>query len=196
MSSQPRNRPVLVVPGPTGEPFTQAMAAELSRCSWLVFACGRYEGIDARVVEDARLTFDVREVSLGDYVLAGGEVAALVVIEAVTRLLPGVLGNDRSADDDSFAPGRMAALLEGPGFTKPRSWRGHDVPPLLVAGDHARVKRWRRDEAIRRTALVRPDLLSRLDPAACDDDDLRLLTELGWTAVAQGFSPADRPVAD
>lgn len=155
-------RPVLVVPTPSGTPFTQAMALELAQEPWLVFACGRYEGIDGRVLEDAAERFRVLEVSLGDYVLAGGEVAVLVVVEAVARLLPGVLGNAESHRDDSFAPGEMEGLLEGPVYTRPPVWRGREVPAVLQSGDHARIARWRRDEALRRTAARRPDLLAAL----------------------------------
>ncbi|MDP9497699.1 MAG: tRNA (guanosine(37)-N1)-methyltransferase TrmD [Actinomycetota bacterium] len=147
--------PVLVVPSPSGAPFIQRTAAELAGEPWLVFGCGRYEGIDARVVEHARRRMPVREISLGDYVLAGGEVAVLVVVEAVARLLPGVLGNTESAVDDSFSAG----LLEAPAYTRPPRWEGLDVPGVLLSGDHAAVARWRRDESLRRTARRRPDLL-------------------------------------
>ncbi len=158
----PAPAPVLVVPTPSGQPFTQELALELSAEPWLAFACGRYEGIDARVLDDAAGRFRVVEVSLGDYVLAGGEVAVLVVVEAVARLLPGVLGNAESHRDDSFAPGAMELLLEGPVYTRPPVWRGREVPPVLQSGDHARIARWRRDEALRRTAARRPELLARL----------------------------------
>ena len=163
-------RPVLVVPTPSGTPFTQALALELAQEPWLVFACGRYEGIDSRVLEDAAERFRVLEVSLGDYVLAGGEVAVLVVVEAVARLLPGVLGNAESHRDDSFAPGEMEGLLEGPVYTRPPVWRGREVPPVLQSGDHARIARWRRDEALRRTASRRPDLLAALGDRLDDRD--------------------------
>jgi tRNA (guanine37-N1)-methyltransferase len=158
----PADAPVLVVPTPSGTPFTQATAVELSTEPWLAFACGRYEGIDARVLEDAAQRFRVREVSLGDYVLAGGEVAVLVVVEAVARLLPGVLGNAESHRDDSFAPGAMAGLLEGPVYTRPPVWRGLEVPAVLQSGDHAKIAAWRREQALARTAERRPDLLPRL----------------------------------
>src|SRR4051795_1296534 len=144
----------LVVPTPSGRPFTQEMAVAYAAEPWLVFACGRYEGIDARVIEEARSRMPVDEVSIGDYVLAGGESAVLVIIEAVTRLLPGVLGNADSVSDDSFAPGRMESLLEGPVYTKPASWRGRPVPPVLMSGDHGAVAGWRRDQALRRTAAT------------------------------------------
>jgi len=154
----------LIVPTPSGIPFTQTDALKYSRSAHLVFACGRYEGIDARVVADARERMDVDEVSIGDYVLSGGEPAALVMIDAVGRLLPGVLGNAESVADDSFGAGSgpMSGLLEGPVYTRPRVWRGREVPPVLLSGDHAAITRWRRDEALRRTAACRPDLAARL----------------------------------
>ena len=154
----------LIVPTPSGIPFTQTDALKYSRLAHLVFACGRYEGIDARVVADARERMDVDEVSIGDYVLSGGEPAALVMIDAVGRLLPGVLGNAESVADDSFGAGSgpMSGLLEGPVYTRPRVWRGREVPPVLLSGDHAAIARWRRDEALRRTAACRPDLAARL----------------------------------
>ena len=159
-------RPVLLVPTPSGRRFTQELAAELSAEPWLVFACGRYEGIDSRVLVDAEQRFRVLEVSLGDYVLAGGEVAVLVVVEAVVRLLPGVLGNAESHRDDSFAPGAMQDLLEGPVYTRPALWRGLEVPEVLQSGDHARIAAWRREQARGRTAERRPDLLDRRRPDA------------------------------
>jgi tRNA (guanine37-N1)-methyltransferase len=185
--------PVIVVPTPGGEPFTQALAEELARAPWLVFACGRYEGIDARVLDEAALRGAVREVSLGDYVLNGGEVAVLAVVEAVARLLPGVIGNSESLLDESH----VAGLLEAPGYTKPASWRGRDVPEVLLSGDHARVARWRRDESLRRTAARRPDLVDRLDPALLDRQDLALLAELGWAPGPDGrLARVAGPVAD
>jgi tRNA (guanine37-N1)-methyltransferase len=171
----PAPAPVLLVPTPSGRPFTQVMAQELSVEPWLAFACGRYEGIDARVLEDAASRVRVVEVSLGDYVLAGGEVAVLVVVEAVARLLPGVLGNAESHRDDSFAAGGMEALLEGPVYTRPPVWRDREVPAVLQSGDHARIARWRRDEALRRTAARRPDLLSQADDL--DRHDRQVLDE-------------------
>jgi tRNA (guanine37-N1)-methyltransferase len=151
-------QPRLVVPTPTGRPFTQAVAAELAAEPWLLFACGRYEGIDARVAEYAGQRMPVDEVSLGDYVLAGGEVAVLVIVEAMSRLLPGVLGNDQSALDDSFSAG-PAGLLEAPAYTRPASWRGLDVPPVLLSGNHAEIASWRAARSRERTAQLRPDLL-------------------------------------
>lgn len=150
--------PLLIVPTPSGEPFTQALADEWATARRLLFACGRYEGIDARVVEHARTRMPVREVSLGDYVLNGGEVAVLAIIEAVVRLIPGVLGNPASLAEESHAAGHDH-LLEYPVYTKPASWRGLDVPDVLLSGHHANVARWRRDEALRITRERRPDLL-------------------------------------
>src|SRR5215471_3033703 len=150
---------VLVVPTPSGALFTQAMAGELAAAEHLVFACARYEGIDGRFTENARGRMQVREVSIGDYVLPGGEPAALVMIEAICRLLPGVLGNSASAADDSFGPGPMSGLVEGPAYTRPRTWRGMSVPAVLLSGDHVAIARWRRDQALLHTARNRPDLL-------------------------------------
>ncbi|MEI6361499.1 MAG: tRNA (guanosine(37)-N1)-methyltransferase TrmD [Actinomycetes bacterium] len=154
--------PVLVVPTPSGRLFTQATAQKWSNDDWLVFACGRYEGIDARVMQHYSQRSDwggVREVSIGDFVLAGGEAAVLVMVEAVVRLVPGVLGNAESVRDDSFADGPMARLLEGPVFTKPPSWRDLDVPEVLLSGHHGRIADWRRERAEERTRANRPDLL-------------------------------------
>ena len=150
--------PRLIVPTPTGRRFTQADAARLAGEPWLLFACGRYEGIDARVGEHAARRMPVEELSLGDYVLAGGEVAVLVIVEAIVRLLPGVLGNELSAADDSFGAG-PEGLLEAPAYTKPASWRGLDVPEVLLSGNHAAIAAWRRERSRERTAEERPDLL-------------------------------------
>ena len=177
-------RPVrLVVPTPSGVPFSQDMAARYAAESRLVFACGRYEGIDGRVVEEMRAHMPVDEVSIGDYVLAGGEVAALVLVEAVGRLLPGVLGNAYSAGDDSFggdagSAGSMRGLLEGPVYTRPRAWREREVPEVLLSGNHAAIARWRRDMALRRTAAYRGDLVARLQDL--DAHDRRVLAESGY----------------
>ena len=150
-------KPVLVVPGPAGRLLTQAFAQELAEQPWLAFACGRYEGIDERVYEYAAqdLGLRVEVVSLGDYVLNGGEVAALAVIEAVTRLLPGVVGNPASLVEESHSDG----LLEHPIYTKPASWQGRDVPPVLLSGDHARIAAWRAEQGRERTRARRPELL-------------------------------------
>jgi tRNA (guanine37-N1)-methyltransferase len=178
--------PLLVIPTPAGVPFTQQHAARYSAEPWLIFACGRYEGIDGRVAEEARARMRVEEVSIGDYVLAGGEPAVLVMIEAICRLLPGVLGNSESAADDSFGfgdgltGGRMTGLVEGPSYTRPREWRGREVPEVLLSGDHAAITRWRRDSALRRTAQNRPDLVARLLAGQLDDRDLAVLSEAGF----------------
>jgi tRNA (guanine37-N1)-methyltransferase len=150
---------LLVVPTPAGRPFTQSDARRWTAESHLVFACGRYEGIDQRVIDDASRRMRVEEVSIGDYVLPGGESAALVMIEAVVRLLPEVLGNPVSHQDDSHSVQNMG-LLEGPSYTRPVSWRGLDVPAVLLSGDHARVAAWRREQAVARTRERRPDLLN------------------------------------
>lgn len=161
-ATDPAHRPALVLPTPSGHPFVQPLAQAWSADPWLVFACGRYEGIDARVVQHYAERADwagVREVSIGDYVLAGGEAAVLVIVEAVARMMPGVLGNAESVMDDSFAPGDMSMLLEGPVFTRPPSWRGLDVPEVLLGGNHAAIARWRADQARERTERLRPDLV-------------------------------------
>jgi tRNA (guanine37-N1)-methyltransferase len=180
LPESPEIAPTLVVPTPSGRPFTQAKAAELAERSWLIFACGRYEGIDRRVIEAAADRMPVEELSLGDYVLAGGEVAVLVMVEAIGRLLPGVLGNADSARDDSFAAGPMESLLEGPVYTKPAQWRGRGVPEIVTSGNHGAIARWRRDQALARTAANRPELLARLDPATLDKHDRATLAGLGW----------------
>ncbi|MFB4281201.1 MULTISPECIES: tRNA (guanosine(37)-N1)-methyltransferase TrmD [unclassified Nonomuraea] len=172
--------PRMIVPTPSGRPFSQELAQELAGEPWLLFACGRYEGIDSRVMAEYSSRLRVDEVSIGDYVLAGGEVAVLVMVEAVGRLLPGVLGNAQSAVDDSFAPGSMQNLVEGPVYTKPPVWRGHEVPAVLLSGHHGNVARWRRDEAIRRTVRNRPELAAALDPATLDKHDRKLLEELSF----------------
>ena len=149
-------QPLLVIPTPSVVPFSQAMALAWAERPGMVIACGRYEGIDARVSEEYADRADVVPVSLGDYVLAGGEVAALAMVEAVARLLPGVVGNEESITDDSFAPGAMEGLLEGPVYTRPQEWRGREVPAILLSGDHARIAAWRRDQALERTRRMRP----------------------------------------
>jgi tRNA (guanine37-N1)-methyltransferase len=185
--------PRLLVPTPGGRPFTQAYAHELALEPWIAFACGRYEGIDRRVIDDAAGHFVVDEVSLGDYVLGGGEVAALVIVEAVARLLPGVIGNSESLLEESHVEG----LLEYPVYTKPAKWRGRDVPEILLSGNHGAIASWRREAALRRTARIRPDLLRRLDPATCDRADLEVLAAEGWAPGPDGgFSRGDPAVSD
>jgi tRNA (guanine37-N1)-methyltransferase len=167
-------RPLLLVPSPAGVRFGQDLARQLAGEPWLVFACGRYEGIDERVLVDAERQFRVMPVSLGDYVLGGGEVAVLTIVEAVARLLPGVIGNSASLVEESHEDG----LLEYPVYTKPASWRGLDVPAVLTSGHHGQVHRWRRDERLRRTARRRPDLIATLDPEALDARDREVLDQL------------------
>jgi len=177
----------LIVPTPAGEIFSQPIAADLARAEHLIFACGRYEGIDARVVDYARNRMPVRELSIGDYVLAGGEPAVLVMIEAICRLLPGVLGNAESVQDDSFGAGAgpMHGLVEGPAYTRPRAWRGLEVPDVLLSGNHGAIARWRRDEALRRTARARPDLAARLPSAALSARDRQVLSEAGFAVSGE-----------
>jgi tRNA (guanine37-N1)-methyltransferase len=187
----------LVIPTPSGVPFTQDMAARYAAEPRLVFACGRYEGIDGRVAQTMRTAaLPVDEVSVGDYVLAGGEAAVLVMVEAIGRLLPGVLGNASSAQDDSFGGGgpggagagagqddadpAMRGLLEGPVYTRPRAWRGQEVPEVLLSGNHAAIARWRRDMALQRTAAHRPDLIRALGDL--DRRDRQVLAEAGFPA--------------
>ncbi|HEX2774379.1 MAG TPA: tRNA (guanosine(37)-N1)-methyltransferase TrmD [Micromonosporaceae bacterium] len=173
----PDDRPArLLVPTPAGARFTQSMAHELAAEPHLVFACGRYEGIDQRVLDDAASRAPVTEVSLGDYVLFGGEVAVLAILEAVVRLLPGVLGNVDSLADESHARG----LLEAPAYTKPPVWRDRAVPEILRSGDHARIARWRRTSALLRTAQRRPDLLAALPADELDRVDRAVLAEAGF----------------
>ena len=183
--------PRIVMPTPGGAPFGQATAHELAAEPWLVFAAGRYEGIDQRVVEAAAEVGRVSEVSLGDYVLNGGEVAVLVIVEAVARLLPGVIGNAESLIEESHAVAGVG-LLEAPGYTKPATWRGREVPEVLRSGDHARIARWRRDESLRRTAARRPDLLAGVPVDSLDRADLALLAALGWAVVQTSGSDGDR----
>ncbi|MGH3459781.1 tRNA (guanosine(37)-N1)-methyltransferase TrmD [Aeromicrobium sp.] len=151
---------VIVVPTPAGEPFTQAGGERLSRERHLVVACGRYEGIDQRVIDYAETRWRVEEISLGDFVLNGGEVAALAIIEAVVRLLPGFMGNPESLTEESHGTASsLGGLLEYPVYTKPASWRGYDVPDVLLSGHHEQIAAWRREQARARTAERRPDLL-------------------------------------
>jgi tRNA (guanine37-N1)-methyltransferase len=180
--------PRLIIPTPSGRPFTQADAVRYAAEPRLLFACGRYEGIDSRVAEEARTRMPVDEVSLGDFVLAGGEVAVLVMIEAIGRLLPGVLGNADSVADDSFAPGAMESLLEGPVYTKPPVWRDRPVPDVLLSGHHGAIARWRRDEALRRTARHRPELLRRFAPDDLDARDREVLRDAGFPVDSEGVA--------
>ena len=148
---------LLVIPTPAGRLFGQSDAEQWAGEEHLVFACGRYEGIDQRVAEDAARRMRVAEVSIGDYVLAGGEVAALVMIEAIVRLMPNVIGNPLSHQDDSHS---TVSLLEGPSYTRPPVWRDLEVPPVLLSGNHARITQWRHEQSLDRTRQRRPDLLA------------------------------------
>jgi tRNA (guanine37-N1)-methyltransferase len=170
----------LVVPTPAGVLLRHALAAELAAEPHLIFACGRYEGIDQRVLDHAATRMAVTEVSIGDYVLFGGEVAVLVMLEAIVRLLPGVLGNAESLAEESHANG----LLEAPVYTKPAAWRDAEVPEILRSGDHGRIARWRRDRALERTAGRRPDLLAALDPHSLDKHDIAVLADTGFQVPA------------
>lgn len=146
---------VVVFPSPAGEPFTQSIAQELSAEPHLVFGCGRYEGIDERVIDHTATRARVRCMSMGDYVLNGGEVAAMAMIEAIGRLIPGVIGNPQSLVEESHSDG----LLEYPSYTKPAEWRGLEVPPVLLSGNHGAIAAWRREQQLERTRRIRPDLL-------------------------------------
>lgn len=179
-SGKPR-KPVLIVPSPAGERFTQALAYELAAEPRLAFACGRYEGIDERVLDWAAEHFTVRPVSLGDYVLNGGEVAVLAMVEAIGRLLPGVVGNPESLVEESHSDG----LLEYPVYTKPSSWRDREVPPVLLSGNHGKIAQWRRHEQYRRTAQRRPDLLETFDAGKLSRADRDALWNLGY-AIEDG----------
>jgi len=161
-------QPRLIVPTPAGRPFIQEFAYELAAEPWLAFACGRYEGIDARVASYAGARMRVDEVSIGDYVLNGGEVAVLVMVEAVARLLPGVIGNPESLAEESHSGD---GLLEYPVYTKPPSWRGYDVPDILLSGNHGLIADWHHEESVRRTAERRPDLLAAWGDAIAGKDD-------------------------
>ncbi len=151
----PAVTPLVIFPTPAGEVFTQSMARDLSAEPHLVFGCGRYEGIDQRVIEHAAGRARVRLISLGDYVLNGGEIAAIAMIEAIGRLIPGVVGNPESLVEESHQDG----LLEYPSYTKPATWRGLEVPPVLLSGNHGAISTWRRDQQLERTRATRPDLL-------------------------------------
>ena len=165
------DRPLLIVPTPSGTPFTQEMARRWSNEEHVIFACGRYEGIDQRVIDDAERYARVEEVSIGDYVLIGGEVAVLVMAEAMVRLIPGVLGNSESHEDDSFSHG----LLEGPSYTKPRVWRGMEVPEPLTSGNHKRIAQFHHNEAVKKTARVRPEIFRQLmELGELSQEDIRL----------------------
>jgi tRNA (guanine37-N1)-methyltransferase len=168
----PPDTPVILL-APQGRPLTQRIVAELAQHSRIALICGRYEGIDERV----RLQLATDEISIGDYVISGGELAAMIIIDAVTRLLPGALGYHLGAHQDSHSPG-LDGLLEGPQYTRPHTFRNHSAPPILLSGHHANVDQWRREQALLRTLEVRPDLLARVSLTAAD---LAFLRNHGWT---------------
>jgi len=169
LSRDPAARPPIVLLTPQGRLFTQSVARELAEQDWIVLICGRYEGVDERV----RQYLATDEISIGDYVLTGGELPALVIIDAVTRLLPGVLGDPGATMDDSHADG----LLEYPHYTRPADFQGHAVPDVLVSGHHAQVARWRREQSLRRTWERRPDLLTQAKLAQADREFLARLAQ-------------------
>lgn len=188
-----QGRRVLAIPTPSGRPLTQRIAEDLVSADQLLVACGRYEGIDQRVADHYRSSgLEVLEYSIGDYVLNGGEAAALVLVEAVARLLDGFMGNPDSIVEESHSNG----LLEYPAYTKPRSWRGLDVPEVLLGGDHGRIERWRRDRSLERTAERRPDLIAALDPADLDSDDRLLLARRGVLVDGSGAKALEIRAAD
>ncbi len=160
--------PVILL-SPQGEVFNHDMAKELASFEEVVLVCGRYEGVDERIIKG----LDVREVSIGDFIISGGEYAALVIIDAVSRLIPGVLGDERSCEDESFSDG----LLEYPQFTRPENFRDMAVPEVLTSGNHAVIDRWRRDRSLERTFEKRPDLLDKAD---LSEEDLQYLATLGY----------------
>lgn len=181
--------PVLIFPNPSAPLFTQQDATELSHTNHLLFGCGRYEGYDARIPQYYRAQgVDVREYSIGDYVLNGGEVAVSVMLEAITRLLPGFMGNAASIVEESYTGEN--ALLEHRQYTKPADWRGIKVPDVLLSGDHAKVDRFRRDEALAKTNELRPDLIEALDCSKLDKADRKTLMALGWEV--SGTHPRQR----
>lgn len=182
-SSALSGTPVLIFPNPSAPLFTQRDATELSHADHLLFGCGRYEGYDARIPDYYRAQgVDVREYSIGDYVLNGGEVAVSVMLEAITRLMPGFMGNPDSIVEESYTG--EGALLEHRQYTKPAVWRGISVPEVLLSGNHGKVDRFRRDEALTRTNEIRPDLIEALDCKALDKADRKTLMALGWEVSA------------
>lgn len=177
--SDAKDKPTLIVPSPAGEVFNQATAYELAELDHVVFACGRYEGIDERVIEWAADDFIVRPMSLGDYVLNGGEVAVLAMVEAIGRLVPGVVGNPESLVEESHSDG----LLEYPVYTKPASWREREVPEVLLSGNHGKIAKFRREHQLRRTAARRPDLLESFDASNTSKFERNILWDLGYAVV-------------
>ncbi len=180
------NGTVLIFPNPSAPLFSQKDATQLANAKRLVFGCGRYEGYDARIPEYYKSRgVDVREYSIGDYVLNGGEVAVSVMVEAITRLIPGFMGNPESIVEESYTG--ADAILEHHQYTRPTTWRGLSVPAILTSGDHAKVDRFRRDDALARTSQIRPDLIEKLDCKSLSKQDRKTLISLGWEV--SGDSP-------
>lgn len=183
LGDETSGRTVLAIPTPSGIPLNQRIVENLAKADQIIVACGRYEGLDARIAESYRHQgVEVLEFSLGDYVLNGGEVAALALVEAVGRLVEGVVGNPQSLAEESHSP---AGLLEYPVFTQPRIWKDLPVPEVLLSGDHAKIVRWRRDRALEKTFRVRRDLLKQIPSSQLDSADRRLLANLGWLVVPE-----------
>ena len=180
------NGTILIFPNPSAPLFSQKDATQLANAKRLVFGCGRYEGYDARIPEYYKSRgVDVREYSIGDYVLNGGEVAVSVMVEAITRLIPGFMGNPESIVEESYTG--ADAILEHHQYTRPTTWRGLSVPAILTSGDHAKVDRFRRDDALARTSQIRPDLIEKLDCKSLSKQDRKTLISLGWEV--SGDSP-------
>ncbi|MFU0538397.1 tRNA (guanosine(37)-N1)-methyltransferase TrmD [Gardnerella vaginalis] len=180
------NGAILIFPNPSAPLFSQKDATQLANAKRLVFGCGRYEGYDARIPEYYKSRgVDVREYSIGDYVLNGGEVAVSVMVEAITRLIPGFMGNPESIVEESYTG--ADAILEHHQYTRPTTWRGISVPAILTSGDHAKVDRFRRDDALARTSQIRPDLIEKLDCKSLSKQDRKTLISLGWEV--SGDSP-------
>ena len=187
-------RRVLIVPTPSGETFTQRVAEDLSSADQLIFACGRYEGIDARVAQHyAGAGIEVREMSIGDYVLNGGEVASIVMTEAIVRLIPGFMGNPESLVEESHG---TAGLLEYPVYTRPNSWNELDVPEVLTSGHHAKIAQWRRERAFDKTIARRPDMIEAIAPEKFTKKDRAFLQERGWRRQADGHYLRPLPTQD
>ncbi|MDK7192764.1 tRNA (guanosine(37)-N1)-methyltransferase TrmD [Bifidobacterium sp. UMB1197] len=186
------NGTVLIFPNPSAPLFSQKDATQLANAKRLVFGCGRYEGYDARIPEYYKSRgVDVREYSIGDYVLNGGEVAVSVMVEAITRLIPGFMGNPESIVEESYTG--ADAILEHHQYTRPTTWRGLSVPAILTSGDHAKVDRFRRDDALARTSQIRPDLIEKLDCKSLSKQDRKTLLSLGWEVSGDSPTRANLP---
>lgn len=186
------NGTVLIFPNPSAPLFSQKDATQLANAKRLVFGCGRYEGYDARIPEYYKSRgVDVREYSIGDYVLNGGEVAVSVMVEAITRLIPGFMGNPESIVEESYTG--ADAILEHHQYTRPTTWRGLSVPAILTSGDHAKVDRFRRDDALARTSQIRPDLIEKLDCKSLSKQDRKTLISLGWEISGDSPTRANLP---